>query len=48
MSALDPKEELAQRLGLASVPPCALTARRGPKAPRREDYLSDESIASVV
>lgn len=49
MSALDPREELAQRLGLLHVPP----ARFDSPADVRErlannDYLSDDAIASVV
>ena len=49
MSALDPREELAQRLGLAQVPPPRFTS---PSDVRERlaahDYLSDEAIASVT
>jgi MoxR-like ATPase len=49
MSALDPKEELAQRLGLASVPPVRFDSPdEVQKLLAENDYLSDESIASVV
>jgi MoxR-like ATPase len=49
MSALDPREELAKRLGLAHVPP----VRFDSPADVRErlannDYLSDDAIASVA
>ena len=49
MSALDPREELAKRLGLLHVPP----VRFDSPADVRErlasnDYLSDDAIASVV
>ncbi|MGC1419307.1 MAG: MoxR family ATPase [Acidimicrobiales bacterium] len=49
MSALDPREELAQRLGLDTVPPPRFTS---PSDVRERlaahDYLSDEAIASVT
>jgi MoxR-like ATPase len=49
MSALDPREELAQRLGLASVPPPRFSS---PEEVRellaQHDYLSDDAIASVA
>ena len=49
MSALDPREELAQRLGLASVPPPRFSS---PEEVRellaQHDYLSDDAIASVT
>ena len=49
MSALDPREELAQRLGLDSVPPSRFDSPadvRGRLADH--EYLSDDAIASVV
>jgi MoxR-like ATPase len=49
MSALDPKEELAQRLGLASVPPVRFESpEQVQKLLAENDYLSDEAIASVT
>jgi MoxR-like ATPase len=49
MSALDPKEELAQRLGLSSVPPVRFDSPdEVQKLLAANDYLSDEAIASVV
>lgn len=49
MTALDPRVELAQRLGLKSVPPVRFDS---PSEVQRllaeHDYLSDESIASVT
>ena len=49
MSALDPKEELAQRLGLSSVPPVRFDSpEQVQKLLVENDYLSDEAIASVV
>ncbi len=49
MTALDPREELAQRLGLASVPPVRFES---PAEVLRllaaHDYLADDAIASVV
>ena len=49
MSALDPKEELAQRLGLSSVPPVRFDSPdEVQKLLAENDYLSDEAIASVT
>ncbi|HUY16815.1 MAG TPA: MoxR family ATPase [Acidimicrobiales bacterium] len=49
MSALDPKEELAQRLGLSSVPPVRFESPdEVKKLLAANDYLSDEAIASVI
>jgi MoxR-like ATPase len=49
MSALDPREELAQRLGLASVPPVRFESPdEVQKLLAENDYLSDEAIASVI
>jgi MoxR-like ATPase len=49
MSALDPKEELAQRLGLSSVPPVRFDSPdQVQKLLAENDYLSDEAIASVT
>ena len=49
MSALDPREELAQRLGLASVPPPRFDSpAEVQKLLAEHDYLSDEAIASVT
>jgi MoxR-like ATPase len=49
MSALDPREELAQRLGLSSVPPVRFDSpEEVQKLLAENDYLSDEAIASVV
>jgi len=49
MTALDPREELAQRLGLSEVPPVRFAS---PVDVRERlaasDYLSDEAIASVA
>ncbi|HTT60049.1 MAG TPA: MoxR family ATPase [Acidimicrobiales bacterium] len=49
MTALDPREELAQRLGLASVPPVRFES---PHEVRQllaaHDYLADDAIASVT
>ncbi len=49
MSALDPREELAQRLGLAEVPPVRFAS---PDELRRRlaehDYLSSDTISSVT
>ena len=49
MSALDPRQELAQRLGLAAVPPVRFDS---PSQVRERlathDYLSDDAIASVT
>jgi MoxR-like ATPase len=49
MSALDPREELAQRLGLKSVPPPRFDSpAEVQKLLAENDYLSDEAIASVT
>ncbi|HEY5266340.1 MAG TPA: MoxR family ATPase [Acidimicrobiales bacterium] len=49
MSALDPREELAQRLGLDSVPPVRFESpEEVQKLLAENDYLSDEAIASVI
>ncbi|HVB51462.1 MAG TPA: MoxR family ATPase [Acidimicrobiales bacterium] len=49
MSALDPREELAQRLGLTSVPPVRFESpEEVQKLLAENDYLSDEAIASVT
>jgi MoxR-like ATPase len=49
MSALDPREELAQRLGLSSVPPVRFESpEEVMKLLAENDYLSDEAIASVT
>ncbi len=49
MSALDPREELAQRLGLAAVPPVRFESpSEVQKLLAENDYLSDEAIASVT
>jgi len=49
MSALDPRVELAQRLGLTSVPPVRFESPDEVKKLLAEnDYLSDEAIASVI
>jgi MoxR-like ATPase len=49
MSALDPREELARRLGLSSVPPPRFDSPSQVETLLSEnDYLSDESIASVT
>ena len=49
MTALDPREELAQRLGLASVPPVRFESpTEVQKLLAENDYLSDDAIASVV
>jgi MoxR-like ATPase len=49
MTALDPKEELAQRLGLASVPPVRFESPAEVlQLLAANDYLADEAIASVV
>jgi hypothetical protein len=49
MSALDPREELAQRLGLADVPPPRFASPGDVTSRLREqEYLSDEAIASVT
>jgi MoxR-like ATPase len=49
MSALDPREELAKRLGLASVPPVRFESpAEVQKLLAENDYLSDDAIASVT
>jgi MoxR-like ATPase len=49
MSALDPREELAQRLGLDSVPPVRFDSpAEVQKLLAENDYLSDDAIASVT
>jgi len=49
MSAIDPRKELADRLGLDEVPPPRFTSTTDVVSRLREnDYLSDESIASVT
>ena len=49
MSALDPREELAQRLGLSHVPPPRFASPHEVKEKLAEhDYLSDDAIASVT
>ncbi len=49
MSALDPREELAKRLGLDSVPPVRFQSPdEVQKLLAASDYLSDEAIASVT
>jgi MoxR-like ATPase len=49
MSALDPREELAQRLGLATVPPVRFDSpAEVQKLLAEHDYLSDDAIASVT
>jgi len=49
MSALDPRVELAQRLGLDEVPPVRFASPTDVRTRLAEnDYLSDDSIASVT
>jgi MoxR-like ATPase len=49
MTALDPREELAQRLGLASVPPVRFESPAEVlQLLAAHDYLADDAIASVV
>ena len=49
MSALDPREELAKRLGLLHVPPERFDSPHEiQKLLAENDYLSDEAIASVT
>jgi len=49
MSALDPREELAQRLGLSSVPSVRFESPdEVQKLLAENDYLSDDAIASVI
>jgi MoxR-like ATPase len=49
MSSIDPRQELADRLGLAEVPPARFeNVAEGIEKLRQNDYLSDEAIASVT
>jgi MoxR-like ATPase len=49
MSTLDPREELAKRLGLDAVPPVRFSSPAALKESlAAQDYLSDEAIASVT
>jgi MoxR-like ATPase len=49
MSALDPREELAKRLGLSEIPPMRFDSpEEVQKLLADHDYLSDDAIASVV
>lgn len=49
MSALDPREELAQRLGLLHVPPVRFDSPTDVRERlAHHDYLSDDAIASVT
>jgi MoxR-like ATPase len=49
MTALDPREELAQRLGLAEVPKVRFESPADVRQRLSDnDYLSDDSIASVT
>ena len=49
MSALDPRQELAKRLGLLHVPPVRFDSPHEiQKLLAENDYLSDEAIASVT
>jgi MoxR-like ATPase len=49
MTALDPREELARRLGLANVPPVRFESpSEVQKLLAENDYLSDDAIASVT
>jgi MoxR-like ATPase len=49
MTALDPREELAQRLGLASVPPARFESPAEVlKLLAANDYLADDAISSVT
>jgi MoxR-like ATPase len=49
MSALDPREELAKRLGLLHVPPVRFDSPHEiQKLLAENDYLSDDAIASVT
>jgi MoxR-like ATPase len=49
MTALDPREELAQRLGLSSVPPVRFESPAEVlQLLAANDYLADDAIASVV
>jgi MoxR-like ATPase len=49
MSAIDPRKELADRLGLEAVPPPRFESTKDVQERLREqDYLSDDAIASVT
>ena len=49
MSSIDPRQELADRLGLAEVPPARFeNVAEVIEKLRQNDYLSDEAIASVT
>ena len=49
MSALDPREELAQRLGLSEIPPVRFDSPADLRARLAEhDYLSSDAISSVT
>lgn len=49
MSTLDPREELANRLGLDAVPPVRFSSPAALKVSlAAQDYLSDDAIASVT
>ena len=49
MSAIDPRQELADRLGLEAVPPPRFESPKDVQERLREnDYLSDDAIASVT
>ena len=49
MSALDPRQELAQRLGLVHVPPVHFTSPDDVRSRLgHHDYLSDDAIAAVT
>jgi len=49
MSTLDPREEIAKRLGLDSIPPVRFDSSDDVlERLAKNDYLSDESIASVT
>ena len=49
MSSIDPRQELAARLGLAEVPPARFEGVADVVGRLRDnDYLSNESIASVT
>ncbi|MEI8126511.1 MAG: MoxR family ATPase [Actinomycetota bacterium] len=49
MSAIDPRKELADRLGLAETPPIRFESTEDVMSRLAQyDYLSDEAIASVV
>jgi len=49
MSAIDPRQELAERLGLKEVPPVRFDSPEDvSQRLRKNDYLSDDAIASVT